>query len=86
MSLFRFILFLIVGWYMLAFFGRYIFPWILRLLFNSAADRINKQMGEHHSRKHPSKKEGEVTISRKQTSSSGKTSADDDYVEFEEIP
>ena len=89
MSLFRVILLLIFGWYMLAIFGRYLFPWLLRLLFNSAAEKMSKQMGGNQAPPRQIKKEGEVTISRKQTNAnnpSGQTGYDDEYVDFEEIP
>ncbi len=74
---------------MLAIFGRYLFPWLLRLLFNSAAEKMSKQMGGNQAPPRQIKKEGEVTISRKQTNAnnpSGQTGHDDEYVDFEEIP
>ena len=89
MSLFRVILLLIFGWYMLAIFGRYLFPWLLRILFNSAAERMSKQMGGNQTPPRQIKKEGEVTISRKQTNSSqqsGQSGHEEEYVDFEEIP
>lgn len=73
---------------MLAIFGRYIFPWLLRLLFNSAAERMSTQFQNMPPRE-SKQKEGEVTIRREHTQSTGSNSNskyDDEYVDFEEIP